>query len=128
MDSLATLGVLPESARPPQAEEAGPLGFAEGGWRYTAPPRAPNKAGANSFTWNLRYPEPVAFTGMILWAAGVFGPVAPPGSYTVRLSVGDTTESQTRQLLKDRRSSASQAHLDDQINRLMQHPDQCRGA
>src|SRR5205807_1954905 len=84
--------------------------------RYTAPPRAPNKAGANSFTWNLRYPEPVAFTGMILWAAGVFGPVAPPGSYTVKLSVGDKTESQTFKLLKDPRSSASQANLDDPFN------------
>jgi photosystem II stability/assembly factor-like uncharacterized protein len=47
---------------------------------------APNQAGMNRFTWNLRHPGPTSFPGMILWAADTAsGPRALPGTYTVRL-------------------------------------------
>jgi hypothetical protein len=112
LDSLLALGVLPEAAR--AAAAAGPSAF-ESGFRYVPPPRVGNRAGTNTFVWNMRYPDAVGFKGMILWAAGVAGPAAPPGSYTVRLTVGDHSETQSFKLLKDPRSRASQADLDEQF-------------
>ncbi|HEX6041691.1 VPS10 domain-containing protein [Longimicrobium sp.] len=48
---------------------------------------APNQAGMNRFSWNLRYPGPTSFPGMILWAADTAsGPRIVPGTYTVRLT------------------------------------------
>jgi photosystem II stability/assembly factor-like uncharacterized protein len=48
---------------------------------------APARQGMNRFTWNLRYPGPTSFPGMILWAADTAqGPRAVPGTYSVRLT------------------------------------------
>ena len=56
----------------------------------------PNKAGINSFAWNMRYPDASSFPGLIMWAAGTTGPMAPPGTYQVRMSVdGRTVGTQT---------------------------------
>ena len=53
----------------------------EDGPRPPAPvPVVPNKAGLNTFSWNLRYPDAVTFPGMILWAGDTRGPVAPAGT------------------------------------------------
>jgi len=52
----------------------------------------------------MRYPDAERFEGMIMWAAGTQGPIAPPGAYSVKLSVGGTTESQTFRLRKDPRA------------------------
>jgi hypothetical protein len=59
-----------------------------GGGLSTAP-------GLNSVTWNLAYPGPVTFPGMILWGATTSGPRAAPGTYSVRLSAGGQTQTQT---------------------------------
>ncbi len=47
----------------------------------------PNRAGLNTFTWDLRTDPIVGFPGMILWGAGLNGPVVPPGRYTLRMNV-----------------------------------------
>ncbi|RIV18634.1 glycosyl hydrolase [Fibrisoma montanum] len=57
-----------------------------------APPK-PKKpttaAGLNRFEWDLRYPGSTDFKGMILWGARpTNGPLALPGQYQVRLTVG----------------------------------------
>ncbi len=69
------------------------------------------ESGANLFNWNMRYPDGKKFDGMIFWAAGVNGPMAVPGTYEVRLKVGDQEQSQTFELLKDPRSKATQEDL-----------------
>jgi hypothetical protein len=47
------------------------------------------KKGLNTFTWDLRYPPPAFFKGIILWSASPFhGPLAPPGNYQVRFTAG----------------------------------------
>jgi hypothetical protein len=81
-----------------------PQDFAAG-WRPTSPPRAANRAGINEFAWDMRYPAPSAFQGMILWAAGAnAGPIAPPGRYMARLAVnGRTVGTQSFRLLADPR-------------------------
>lgn len=53
------------------------------------------RQGMNRFVWNLRYPDAVSFPGLIMWAGGVTGPLAPPGPYQVRLTVNG--RSQTRE-------------------------------
>ena len=46
--------------------------------------------GINTFTWNLRYPGPTTFDGIIIWGASAeVGPKAPLGSYTVQMKVGE---------------------------------------
>jgi photosystem II stability/assembly factor-like uncharacterized protein len=48
-------------------------------------------AGFNRFTWDLRTEPIVGFPGMILWGAGLNGPVVPPGRYTARLTADGRT-------------------------------------
>jgi len=110
VDSLAALGVMPASV--------------EGRGRGTGGASSvSNRVGANSFTWNMRYPEPTTFDGLIMWAAGITGPQAPSGSYTARLTVGDKSETRTFTLLIDPRSGATQADLDEQFKFLIQIRD-----
>ena len=45
----------------------------------------PRGAGLTRFNWDLRSAPIVGFPGMILWGAGLNGPVVPPGRYTLRL-------------------------------------------
>ena len=79
----------------------------------------------NRFAWNLRMPDAVGFQGMIMWAGGTFGPMVPSGAYSVRLVVGDKGEAQTESfaLLKDPRSGATQADIDEQFGLLTQIQD-----
>ena len=118
-DSLAALGVMPGAIRP-DSSDARPQ---QAGWRYTPPPRLTARAGMNRFTWFLRGEDAQGFTGMIFWAAGTTGPTIPPGTYTVRLTAGDKTETQTFQVLIDPRSGATQADLDAQYAFLVQVRD-----
>ncbi|HEV8612207.1 MAG TPA: glycosyl hydrolase, partial [Gemmatimonadales bacterium] len=118
-DSLGALGVLPSSIRPDTIGTRTP----PSGWRYTPPPRVPARAGMNRFSWNLRAEDAQGFTGMIFWAGGTTGPVIPPGSYSVRVTAGDQSETQTFQVLKDPRGNATQADLDAQYAFALQVRD-----
>jgi photosystem II stability/assembly factor-like uncharacterized protein len=118
VDSLAALGVMPPAIRPDTTEPPPPPG-----WRYVPPPRVPNRAGMNRFAWNLRTEDAVGFPGMIFWAAGTAGPIVPSGTYTVRLVVGDRSETRTFQVLKDPRSPATLADLEAQYQFLIQVRD-----
>ncbi len=72
-----------------QAEEE------EGGRGRGGPPaRVTGRQGMNRFTWNMRYPDARSFPGMILWAGGTQGPVAPPGKYQVKLTANGVTRTQ----------------------------------
>ncbi len=52
-------------------------------------------AGLNRFTWDLRYAGSVTFYCNILWGGSADrGPLAMPGSYTVRVTAGAATASQ----------------------------------
>ena len=76
--------------------------------------------GLNRFAWNLRYPEAAKFEGLVLWGGGTDGPRVPPGTYNVRLTVGDEApQTATAQLKQDPRTSASQADLQAQFDFLL---------
>ncbi len=129
-DSLHTAGVAEDSIRAivrrtvdaPSAS----VGEEEPGYRPAPAVRAPNRRGVNSFNWDMRYPAPHAFRGMILWAAGAqAGPVAPPGTYTARLIVdGKTAGTESFRLLADPRlTNVTQADYDQQFALLMKVRD-----
>jgi hypothetical protein len=125
-DSLKKAGAKADSSQ--RSEARGEETQQEGPRRGPVTPRVSNKAGLNTFSWNLRYPEASTFEGMILWAGGTQGPVAVPGTYTVRMKVNGKTETQTFNVLKDPRSKATQADLENQFAFLMKVRDETKKA
>ncbi|HET7585264.1 MAG TPA: glycosyl hydrolase [Gemmatimonadaceae bacterium] len=122
-DSLVHAGLSADSiakieqrgAQAPQEEQ---------GRRGGGEPRVPNRKGLNQFAWNLRYPDAARFRGMIFWAGGTQGPVALPGSYTVRMLVdGKAVGSKTFRLKADPRSHATPAGLQQQFALLLKIRD-----
>lgn len=69
------------------------------------------KEGDNMFYWDMMYTGAERVDSMILWWGSLDGPKAVPGNYSVELSVNGKTQSQTFNILKDPRSSASLADL-----------------
>lgn len=96
--------------------------------RRPPPARVPNKAGLNQFSWNLRYPDAVAFENMIFWAGGVTGPVGVPGAYSVRMTVNGQTFTEPLTVLRDPRVTATQADLQEQFNFLIKIRDRTSDA
>lgn len=80
-------------------------------------------AGANRFIWNMRYPDPVKVEGMILWSSQSRGPKAVPGTYQVKLTVGESSHTQTFEILKDPRSSVSLEGFQAQFDFLIRNRD-----
>jgi len=76
------------------------------------------KKGGNLFVWNMRYPDVKSFEGMVLWGAETAGPKAVPGRYRVKLSIGDKSQEQEFDIVKDPRSSSSLADLQEQFKFL----------
>ncbi|MBW7932261.1 MAG: glycosyl hydrolase [Gemmatimonadaceae bacterium] len=87
------------------------------------PQRAPNRVGLNQFNWNLRYPDATRFDGMIFWAGNVTGPLALPGTYTVKLTANGEAQSQTFTVKADPRWKVSTEDLVAQFNFLIQIRD-----
>jgi photosystem II stability/assembly factor-like uncharacterized protein len=96
--------------------------------RAPRPLRVPNKAGMNNFGWNMRYPDAARFDGMIMWAGSVTGPMAPPGTYNVRMTAGSTVQTYPFRIKKDPRSDASDADLLAQFRLLLSIRDRTTDA
>jgi len=77
------------------------------------------KNGMNRFRWDMRYPGAEGFEGMILWWASLNGPVALPGKYKISLSVDGKDMESEFELLKDPRSTSTQAELKEQFDFLI---------
>ncbi len=80
------------------------------------------EAGLNRFVWDLRYEEAHRIPGYYLWeyGTGARGPVAVPGHYQVRLTVGNDTQTAAFDVKLDPRVNVSQADLEQQFNLLSQ--------
>ena len=72
-----------------------PGGGDDEGFRRPPEPHPAVSAGLHRLNWDLRYPGATDFPGMIMWAAGTRGPVAPPGAYQVRVSADSETATQS---------------------------------
>jgi len=99
-----------------------------GGRRGGGGDRLEVSAGMNRFVWNLRYPDASRFDGMIFWAGGIAGPTAPPGTYQIRVTSGDWSETRSATLLEDPRATASQADLEAQFQFLIKIRDRVSAA
>ena len=84
------------------------------------------EAGLNRFVWDLRYEEARHVPGYYLWeyGSGARGPVAVPGHYQARLTVGTKTQTADFDLKLDPRVKTSQADLDAQFNLLIATRDE----
>ncbi|GAB5533581.1 MAG: hypothetical protein Roseis3KO_53580 [Roseivirga sp.] len=79
--------------------------------------------GLNSFNWNMMYDNAEGFEGLIMWAGTLRGPMAPPGEYTAKLTIGDRTEEQRFKLLRDPRYPSTDADLQAQFDFLIKVRD-----
>ncbi len=83
----------------------------------------PLNKGMNRFSWNMRYPDAEKFENLILWWGETRGPQAVPGEYQVRLIVNSDSMTVPFAILKDPRSSATQADLQAQFDFLLEIRD-----
>jgi photosystem II stability/assembly factor-like uncharacterized protein len=84
------------------------------------------EAGLNRFVWDLRYEEAHHVPGYYLWeyGGGARGPVAVPGRYQVRLTVGNQTQTADFDLKLDPRVKVSQEDLEAQFKLLLETRDE----
>jgi photosystem II stability/assembly factor-like uncharacterized protein len=79
-------------------------------------------AGLNRFVWDLRYEEAHRIPGYYLWEynGGAKGPVAAPGQYQVRVTVGSESQVVPLEVKLDPRVKISPAELAAQFSLLAQ--------
>ena len=71
--------------------------------------------GLNRFVWDMLYPGAVSVPGDLATSGKPTSPHAPPGRYTVRLTVNGTELSQELEIAKDPRVATSQADLQEKF-------------
>ncbi|MEE4298208.1 MAG: hypothetical protein V2J24_02100 [Pseudomonadales bacterium] len=81
------------------------------------------EAGLNRHVWDLRYPGMSRFDDLILWSDMREGPMAVPGTYRLRLSVGDAMQETTFEVLPDPRSTSTGADYTAQFDFVMEARD-----
>lgn len=79
----------------------------------------PAKKGMNRFVWNLRYPNAKAVPGAVIWDGNMAGPHVVPGTYLMKLTVGNKSFIQPFEVVEDPRYKATQGDLQAQFNLLM---------
>jgi photosystem II stability/assembly factor-like uncharacterized protein len=85
--------------------------------------RIPKEAGTNRFVWDIRYPGPAKVDGFMGGDNVLVGPAVPPGTYQMRLTIGDQVYRESFEIQKDPRVSATQAHLEAQCALLLRIRD-----
>jgi hypothetical protein len=84
----------------------------------------PASAGMNRYAWNLRWEPPVKIPGAFYSGIGPQGPLAMPGQYTVKLTVGSQSQSQPLEIVVDPRVKDVKADdLQKQFDLAMQVRD-----
>lgn len=81
------------------------------------------EVGLNRFVWNFRIEGATTFPGMILWSGETRGPRIIPGSYQVKLTVGDKTLAQNFEVKKDPRLNTTQEDFLKQYEFLLKVRD-----
>ncbi|MGH9862660.1 MAG: WD40/YVTN/BNR-like repeat-containing protein, partial [Candidatus Acidiferrales bacterium] len=82
--------------------------------------KLPTEVGLNRFVWDLRHEAPANVPKAILWGGRPEGPLALPGRYQVKLTLGDTTLTAPLEIKLDPRVKTTQAELEKQFALLMQ--------
>jgi hypothetical protein len=97
-----------------RAAQAG-AGEEESFFRGGPPAHVGVKAGMNRFTWDLRHPPATEFPNLVLWAGSTRGPIAPPGTYGVRITTSGQSQTRPFRLQRHPLGSASDADLKEQF-------------
>ena len=72
-------------------------------------------AGAHRFVWNMRYPDAKQVDGFVGNDTALADPMIAPGTYQVQLKVGDEVLSETFEVAKDPRATATQQDMEAQF-------------
>ena len=105
-----------KAVAPVEDDDDGPRG-------PVGPVLVPANVGLNRFVWDMRYPDPSSFPGMIYWAGSTRGPVAVPGNYTVKITVDGKISTQPLVIRKDPRTPGTVQDLQKQLDLSMQIRD-----
>jgi photosystem II stability/assembly factor-like uncharacterized protein len=105
----------------PVIDEQGGGGGGRGG--FGGPARAPAQSGMNRFVWDMHYPDATTFPGLIMWAGSTRGPMIVPGTYTVKLTIGDKAQSQHFVVKNDPRLKTTSAEFSAQLSLSIQIRD-----
>jgi len=77
-------------------------------------------AGLHRYAWDMRYADAHGIEGGTFLAGGnLRGPLALPGTYSVRLKAGGQTETQPLRIVPDPQSEATEADLQKQFDLLI---------
>ena len=98
------------SKKKPQGESGGDEGFFQRG-----PEALPVQTGLNRFVWDLRYEAPTKVPGLVVWGASGEGPMAVPGKYQAKLTIGGQDYTASFEVKEDPRVKSSQADLEKQL-------------
>ncbi|MFC1782173.1 glycosyl hydrolase [Planctomycetota bacterium] len=82
--------------------------------------RVSTAAGLNSFSWDMRYPDARGIKGgAYLMGGSLRGPTAVPGTYQVKLTVGDKTITRSFEIKRDPRITTSLSDYQEQFDMLI---------
>ena len=122
-DNAVTLSILDSQGDLIRSFTSESVGEANGPSTEEAKPRAPAEPGMNRFVWDIRYPSATRLPGDKSTEAAVTGPVAPPGAYQVRIEVGDQSETQSFEVVKDPRVETTHEDIEAQFELLLKMRD-----
>ena len=71
--------------------------------------------GLNRFVWDFRYPGPNQVRDAVVWESPS-GPAVLPGTYQVRLTIGDWQQQRSFQLVNDPRGATKSTDLEEQFD------------
>ena len=81
--------------------------------------KAPAEPGMNRFVWNMRHRHARLLEGAGAIDFGMIGPLAAPGTYHVRLNVGDYSETRSFELVPDPRVASGPEDYRAQLDLLL---------
>jgi DNA anti-recombination protein RmuC len=83
----------------------------------------PANEGMNRFAWDLRYDDPIQIPGAFYAGTGPKGPLALPGDYQIKLTVGGKSQTVPLHLAIDPRTKGAEATLQKQFALAVQVND-----
>ncbi len=107
------------SKKEDKKSEETPRGRSRGRWAANVT----TEPGMNSFVWDMRYEDAQSVPGAILWGGRLNGPLAVPGVYRVKLTVGDISLTESWEWKKDPRIETSQEDFQEQFDLLIKIRD-----
>ncbi len=123
LEFLDAEGNLIRKFKSRKKEEPEPERIPSSRFQRGGPQNVPVEAGMNRFVWNMRYPDAERVPGAILWGGMLSGPVAVPGVYQVKLTVGEKMMMESWQWKKDPRLLTTQEEYQEQFDFLLKIRD-----